>query len=539
MNDQGQPQTSMRSSWQLPSTVAGVAAVLFGILRSRDFSSVDGALLPLRWFKCREAPVAVANHALEYKIAAGWDWVSTSLGWVVHGESEFLLRHSALNALAAAATLGVICWLAVRLTASAKIGLLAAALVGSSFAFLRHATHSAQPIPAVLLVWVALVLVLRRPSRRSVGHLVWAGALFALASAIYLPMLLALPAILASTGGGPREANGQSVWMKWTAIVAGASLALVALSPWLQSLGEVHRGSSIDSQADFRSWWTFWLSLDPMHWLQLPLGLASGIWDVLPDDFRGIRSLFASGPIAAIQVLFGLLVSMLLLLGYVSMVARSDAKGRGPGVRTAELAATWLVAGGAIGPLLVSVYYGKLWILPVSGLALLVALRSASRSPESKSWKVLAAVWLLLGLVSWRSVALEARTDPGMSQKVRALQAVVGPDALVVSGWDAISVHYAAWSLCSEEREVISLPTEIAQRGEKGIERARKSKEAAIRDGRPVFALDLLDSKGKWADSNLLERRRILPQAVEWLEIGARRVEVDGLGEVYLYQLER
>jgi hypothetical protein len=474
--------------------VAALAFLLFAALRSRDYTSVDGAVRCVEVFH-RQAPFVHENNHLLYPVNVFlWHRLLAGIGLRAATPLEFFPLSQLMNAAAAAVTLAAFAGLVWLVTASRWAALLGAALLGLSRAFLLHATNSAEPMVGLMWSCLAILLLALALRRDSLALAAAAGALFAPAMASYQSMALAAPIGLALCLAWRRR----PLHLLLAAIVGGVlGTGLVyGLAYGLTGTGTpeamLRRFFSIGGAPE-----TFG-GLSLRKAAVLPLGLASNLLAVLPDDFSGFRFLLRH-PAALLRV-------ALAILGILALSVVVAARTRRAWPRLPAPAQLGIAAGLAgfcatvIAPAAWEPLYDKLWLQPIACLTflLVVALASGAFPVRGKQAGLLLTAVLASNLV-W-AVADHRRATPSLREAEQVARQVA-PQDLVVHDWDQISVLYATIWGRAPGWHTFDFPTRSVRSGPQVLEELHDEMRRTRARGGRIWFLGILDQPpGPWRE---------------------------------------
>lgn len=472
--------------------------LLFAALRSRHYTSVDGAVRCVEVFHRQEPFVHENNHLLYPVNVFAWHRLSGWMGLRAETPLEYLRLTQLMNGAAAAVTLAAFAALLWLATASWQAALTGAALLGLSRAFLLHATNSSEPM--VGLMWSCLALLLLALARRS-GSLLpaaLAGALFALALATYQSMALAAPIglvlCLARRPGEPRRplrllAAAIAGGLLGTALIYGLAYGLTGTGT---AGAMVRRFFSMGGAAG-----TFG-GLSLRKTVLLPLGLANNLIPVLPADFSGFNSLLRN-PVAALRA--GLAVLVLLAWAALVAVRTRRAWDRLPDSSRLGIAAALTgVLTTVIAPLAWEPLYDKLWLQPLACLLflLVVALVSGAFPRRGRDAGDLLALLLAANLGwAWES----HRRDSPRLREAEQVARQVEPRDLLIRDWDQVSVLYGALWGDARDRHTFDFPTRAVRSGPGVLDELRQEMDGARARGGRIWFLGILDQPpGPWEE---------------------------------------
>jgi len=496
----------------LAGTSPGLQASLLGVvlffvfltLRSRVFTAVDGAVRCLEVFHRQTLFFHGNNHLLYPADVFLWHRVLALFGVRAAGPLDYLALTQVMNAAAAAGCAAVLYRLTWLATGSWRAALAAACLWSFSRAFLLHATNAAEPMVGVL--WSALALLLlalshgdRRPWRPFA-----AGALLALAMATYQSTILIAPlaALLCVTLRGSRRDTVRASVPRLAAAAAGGLAGLFTVYGFAyQAMGVPGLAAKIDRFRMISGHGAFG-GLSARSLALVPLGLATNLVSVLPDDFAGLRSLLRShGGLAAVGAATASLAVVALALLLVTRLRRAWA-GLSTGERAAFACGIAGLAFALVGPALWDPLYDKLWLQPLACASFLTAL-AVTRLPSPRQagvWRIAGTAVLIVVLatnLAW-AVPAHRRETPFLAEARRVAELTTDRD-LVVHDWDEISVLYTAvWGLSPRRHQLDFPATAIQEREGVGAVLIREAAAARERGGR-VYFLGVLDqTKASW-----------------------------------------
>lgn len=132
-------------------------SILYTLLRSGDIFAVDGAYRCLEVYRRQELFVDGSNHLLYPACVFLWSRLAALFGFQPSGPVSFFALTELMNCLAAAGCLGILFWLAIRITRDWRAALGVALFFGLSKAFFEQATNANQ---AILGLWWSFAGVL-------------------------------------------------------------------------------------------------------------------------------------------------------------------------------------------------------------------------------------------------------------------------------------------------------------------------------------------------------------------------------------------
>lgn len=440
-----------------------VFAATYILLRSHDYVVVDGALRCLAIYWRRPPYLGSNNHLLFLTDALLWSHALGHLGFHPAGPIAFVGSIQAMNAICAGGCVALVNLLAWRFTRSLKLALAAAIFVALSWAMLKHATNSSEPVVGLFISLIATMLVTEGLARARYGLLFAGGAGLSLAMANYQAMFLIAPLLYLfcvtwpRPGLSPADAlrEGLALPTELAAMrrpllnlcacvggtIAGAiaiygtayhSLGIPGLQPMLRAFVEL-AGESVYGG----------LSITKL--VNLPTGIVGNLLAVLPENFQGIGWLLMKHRDArsiAMLAAIGLIVALALV-----MIARAA-------IRRCDSRDNRLVGAAIIAALLLELYpllyygslYDKFWLQPFATLAVCGAI-AASWMDAGSVRRLSFLVMLLIGLEALMnlSAAIAAHSSPTPClEDARTVAAAIHADDRVVVDFDPVSTLWMA-----------------------------------------------------------------------------------------------
>jgi hypothetical protein len=487
-----------------------IAAIVFLLLRSSDYLSVDGGLRAVSVYQLNHPFLNDNNHLLYPINVYTWRILLHLLGIRSDNEFAFLALTQAMNAVAAAGCLAIFYGLCYKLTNQSAVACLATIGLGFSRAFVAHATNSAEPMVGLLWSELSIVLIVYGLSRAKTWAVVAAGLLLALAMATYQSMVLvgvAMIFLLSQWPGGQdddRERGARVFAVMYFVAASALGILLIYgtayyLSGTRTATGMVDRFLRISS-ADVYGGVTL-VKIAAV----LP-GLAYALFPCLPRDCSGFRCLSEEQyrswiPVAGLAVIAAGLSSMMML---------RLARALWAAMTRLEKVVLTFCALGLTSTITSVVYwlpsYDKLWLQPlallfvITALLLSVALRAGVRIPGI-SWSLLwfSTLIFTVGLSNLvRAMHISAAAPPYL-REAQDVATVVRPTDLLVGDWDKIFALYEA--LWAARANSFNVPTEAEHSGSDmgAMVSLRNAVARTEETGGEVFFLGLLDlSEGEW-----------------------------------------
>jgi hypothetical protein len=426
-------------------------AILFLLLRSQQYLAVDGPLRCLQVFHDPSTRLHGNNHML-YPFWM-WLWTRTAglAGVAAPDWLSFIHLCQALNAFAAAATIGML-YTILHTVAGARFAILGSLQYGLSTAVMLHGTNSAEPMMGLLFAVGALALLTRalRADNKSLLFLV--GVLLALALASYEAMALAAPLVAFACACWPGSSE-QPRWhlaiVRLLTVGAGGLLSVLVIyylaysSVGVPPSGMVARFFALGGASEVYG------HFSPTKAANIPFGLVRNLYNGVPDNYAGIRSVFKD-PRAAFWV-----STILLGLGVLAIIALLTASNiisaaqRWTGSKALLWSGILLSLLAMFFPLVYwSSIYDKLWLLPLAAAAIAVAF--AWRFSDQESWR---RRWLAMGLsaiviaeaaVNIPHAVYDHVHETAHLNEARAFAARITPQDSVVIDFDSISMLWLA-----------------------------------------------------------------------------------------------
>ena len=265
-----------------------VFATLFALLHTQQYLAVDGAIRAL-FVYWHGRPIAGGNNHLLYFVNV-YVWTKTLalFGKPTQDAFDFIRSTQWMNALAAGGCVSIVFLLCARAAKSIGVAVAAAGAYAFSYAFVLHATSTAEPMVALLWSGLSAWAVASGLAASSNLRLIAGGILLALAMATYQSMVLIGPAELMLIAywderGFPSNApgllyyvsgcvlGGILIYVPAYAISGTTSLSAILYRFFHVEGGQVYGGLRLSSV------------------LNLPIGFANSLVPTLPADYQGIR----------------------------------------------------------------------------------------------------------------------------------------------------------------------------------------------------------------------------------------------------------
>jgi hypothetical protein len=471
----------------LPVSVFCISWAVYVSLRSLDYTAVDGALRCLEVYRHPTVQFHPINHLLYPVNVFLWTGWLRAMGDIPRTPFEFIAQCQAMNAAGAALTLALVFRLVQLATGKWHAALAAVLLLGSTRAFLVHATSSAEPMVAVAFGTAGVWLVAESVRTGRIRAAALAGVMSAWAVASYLTA--AILAVLALSVLMRIADSGRRVRQVVT-YLGSVALTLLVIAAAVQTLGSAiaNRGAgSLVTLPDNAVYGGFSVSRAANV---LP-GFAQSLVDVLPSSYEGVRWLITAdgGP----RTLFALCCVLLGVLLVCSLLVTREGWHRlrrapSVGVIAASLALSFV-------PLLYrDPLYDKLWLIPLALLSWLTA-KTWAGSTWARRLPLACAIAAMM-VVNTGAAVRASRTPTPLLNAAREVSDAVRPSALVVAGFDGVSSLFA--SIFGDGVEVLVLPASLNRAWRSAIARAAVATRAG---GAPLYFLGVLDlSRKQWDD---------------------------------------
>ena len=401
------------------------------------------AMQPKPWLEVYRAHYdrAVVHHHFLFGLAIRAAFaLQRALG--ISGDATIAMQ--AVNSISAAIAGGLFFLLVIRLGVPRWISLAATTGVCLSPAYLLAATNVTE-VALALPFFLGTLLVLA--DREFLGHrAALAGALVGLATITYLLAGSLVPciALAAIVSRSPSRSTIKTLFLFFSAV------ALVVLGIWVVVLflSGVHSPASlVTAILRFPEQGTYGrFKLGSL--IATPIGLTQAFFPILPDDFRGLRSLYHQTPVVALLAGMLSLITCALLVRAVYLLSKARM------LRNLLLLSsllTFLVVEGVC--LWWDPYYPKLQIFALILFWLTVVVGfTHSRAGRAHRWLLI----LFMTAVAAGGVGvLSANIRPSQPNKnAQQLHAIVG-EGVLITGWSSDVAHL--W-LYSNGDNIIPLP---------------------------------------------------------------------------------
>lgn len=498
-----------------------VFSTAYILLRSQQFTAVDGALRCLAIYWHRPPYLGSNNHLLFPVDVWLWSRAVGLIGVQAAGPLAFVGNIQAMNALCAGGCVALVNLIAWRFTRSLQLSLTAAVAYGLTWAMLKHATNSAEPVVGLFISLIAATLVIEGLIRERSGLLFAGGLGLALALANYGSMIFVAPILylLCFIWQRPELSHGDPARtepafpaslaalrrsiLRSFACVGGTVAAAIAIyatayyslgirgfQPMLRAFAELLLRGSVHFQGEG----TVGFSLSNL--LNLPVGMIGNLLAVLPPNYQGIRWLLfrdrdarAIAELAAVALMLGIALAMIV----VAAIRRCNSRDRkllGAVVFAALLLDVFLLA--YRGPL-----YDKFWLQPLALLFICGAIVASWMDAGALRRFSFLAI-LFIGLEAFLNLpsALAAHSNPTLClEDAREVAAAVKPDDRVVTDYDPVSTLWMALYDPQPSRTML-LPATLP---EVASETLKRWQEECSRSGCRIFFVAQLDySRDTW-----------------------------------------
>jgi hypothetical protein len=481
--------------------VAAGFAVLFLLLRSRQYMAVDGALRCLGVFHTPSQHLHGNNHLL----FPFWIWVWTRAvalaGWKAADWLAFIHQSQALNGIAAAAAIGLLCSI-LRSVAGTRFALLGALQFGLATAVVLHATNSAEPVVGLLFAIAALWAVFAALRAESKAALLLVGLLMALALASYQSMGLVAPCVALACvcwPSGSGDFRWRSVVTRLVLVGAGGLLSVGIIYGWAYATLGIPASKMVGRFLTMDGAPEVYGGFSISHLLNIPFGLIRNLYSGVPQNYRGIRSLLTGTqrwfwvPVAGVSMILLAIPGWLIATGIVSSVRRSN---------TPKLLA-WcgiLLCVISIGfPLFFwGPTYDKLWLLPLA-----IGILAAAFAFRFGFWTATRRRRFLIGLATLagleaavnlpRAVEDHVRETAHLNEARDLASLVTTQDSVVVDFDDVSMLWLGIWG---EGVDKLALPAVKRNQAMEWL--ASANGNTAMRHGKLLFVGVLDQDRTTW-----------------------------------------
>jgi hypothetical protein len=492
-------RSQARSKWIAVLLTLGFA-VLFLLLHSQQYLAVDG---PLRCLEILHNPAVRFhgnNHMLYPFWIRAWTRAAASLGFTITDWSAFIRLCQAMNTLAGATAIGLL-FCILESVAGPGYALLGALQFGLSTAVVLHSTNSAEPVVGLMFSLAALYVLISALRAESKLRLCLVGLLLALALASYQSMALVAPLIAFACVCWPRDGR-QVPWR-----LAMSRLLMVGLGGLLSVVtiyGLAYSSQGVPpSQMPARflaiSSSELYGGFSVSKSVNAPLGLVHNLFDGLPSEYAGIRSLPATRH--RVFWITEILVSNVLL----SILAWMILSGIGSAVRRSKLSKPLVWSGIALSLLSIGfplVYwaptYDKLWLQPLAVIAIIAAFSLRFGNFDARQYKILmAALALLVAIEAAVNIPRAVRDhlhETAHLNEAREFAGLLRKGDSVVIDFDDVSMLWLA--IWSSDTDTLVLPTSTRTQAAVWLSSAERKEAAKL--GR-LFFIGVLDhDKQAW-----------------------------------------
>ena len=484
--------------------VGAVFLLIFALLRSQQYTAVDGALRSLDVFRLPTLAFAGNNHLLYPANVLAWHRLLALIGIMGHDALGFLRLTQLMNAAAAAGCVGLVYWIVRVATGAGGAALAAAAGLAFSRAFLLHATNAAEPMAGLFWSLVAATGAVVAVRRKLIWPAVVAGFALALGVASYESMLMVAPAALVLLGFGERPRRSI------IAFVAAALLASAGIFGFAYASSGTTAPSAMLQRFIELPGASVWGGTSLSKVANLPLGAGQSLLPVLPPGYGGVRSLLHAGT-APLRIvwLVAALAGVAALGGALVRRFVSERAALTGDARPAAIAFATGLAAACLVPLWWDPLYGKLWLLPlalawVGGGVLVGGPLAGGR--RGLAWGALLLIGLEIAVnLSWAVPA--HRNESPYLEASRVVARTVQPGDLLILDWDPVSELYTA--LWGTDTGSWNLPSAAVLSGPAALTELAQAVEAAQDHGKAVYFVGVLDETPAAWDAFLGRRLRL------------------------------
>jgi hypothetical protein len=440
-------------------------ASLYLLLRSNQYTAVDGALRCLQVYWGRSPYVGPNNHMLYPFNVWCWSRLAGLLGFHARSPLGFLHMTQAMNAIAAGGAVAIVDLIVERFTLNRIAAIAAASGYAFSWAMLLHGTNSAEPIVGLFVSLVATLIVVEGLARCRPVLLFVGGACLAIALANYESMVLIAPLIFVlclfwPSGNVPpyqfltahpacvlARPDLRQIMRRLFSCGLGASLGLAMIypaayystgfrSPQMMARAFLQMGGDPGVYGGFRL----------AKIANFPIGLAGNLIRILPDPYHGIRWLLDQDghhplAIAAIAAVITLAITALFVL---AAAAFELSRQNGLWLWAIAIVAAILID---FAPLLYwDPLYNKLWLQPLALIFALMAILGP-RSGQRLIWGATALAILTLALelsINLPAAVAASRAPTRCLGDAKRLAAEIRPQDKVLTDFNAVSSLWMA-----------------------------------------------------------------------------------------------
>jgi hypothetical protein len=420
-----QPHVTKGTSASIPAVIpslfiAGFLLCLYIGFYGRDYNteSIKYAV----WNIEKPATGGIDHPWVSFWFWGWWQLVEPFAGPEFDQKMQWL---TALNALLGTASILVLmnCLRAMGSTLPTSLGV--GLLIGCSQAWFVQSSQTMDPMMAQFWLLLSWRLALHQ-GRREILTTVLSGLTYALSVAAYQSYVLAGPALFVLI------ATRISRTAVWTVVAALFGIGFAVAAALVHGANDF-RGvlDYLFNKADGSYWGFIKLSAVPQVFLGM-VNAFSTPWP--PSGWPGLREGWIS--LSPFEKAYFLFHTIVWLLAFVAIIVRRPILPR----TRFHLAVILLVLAGLFIPFYLLPYYSKLWLLPLSGIGLLVGLII-----EGRRWMTVgvyvALAWMLARNVPTTYILLHSADNP-MQRTARHLEASLSSeDLLICDGWDASSLY--------------------------------------------------------------------------------------------------
>lgn len=420
-----QERTTKESSKSILSTVLYIVVAGFLLSLYIGFYGRDYNTESLKYTAWNfEAPwIAGIDHPwVAYWFWGWWQLVESFAGTDFDQKMQWL---TTLNALLGTASI-ILLMNSLRVMGATRLICLGVGLlVGCSQAWFLQSSQAMDPMMGQFWLMVSWRLALHQ-GKNEIATTSLSALTYAVSVAAYQSYVLAGPALFIIIA---TRISRTAVWTLVAAFFGVGFAVAAALIKGAETLPEVL--GYMFHKADGDYWGEIKLSAVP----QLLIGIVDAFstpWR--PSDWPGLRQGWAT--LTAIQKAYCIFHSLVWLAAFACVVFRRPIPPR----TRLHIAVLLLVLAGLFVPFYLHPYYSKLWLLPLSGIGLLVGL-----IVQGRRWMIVglfvALTWMLARNVPNTYLRLHS-ADNAMQRAARQLEATLNPeDLLVCDGWDASALY--------------------------------------------------------------------------------------------------
>lgn len=493
------------SSWQIAVVLWFAFATLYSLLRSLDFTAVDGAVRAAEVLHRGELFFHGNNHLLYPFNVWLWNGALALIGLGSADPIGYIRDTQVMNALAGAGCVSIVFAIGARLSEARLPALIGALVFGFSRVALLHFTNSAEPTVGLFWSLATIGVLLAGLERGSRWLIVLSGALLGLALATYQGMFfmggIAVALCLCwNTLSGDRTSMAAGVAERIALFTLGGLIVTtIAFGCAYEFSGVTGLGPKINRLFTIEGGDHVFGGFTVSKLVNAPIGFVASLLPALPSDYSGLRSLLARTD--STERVVALLMAALPLAAILPIAIYRSLRRISPHHPFRGFG-SWALYGGLVITLFPVLYweplYDKLWLLPLSVLAFLVpvGLKGVSTGLSLKILRLFGAVLLTSVVVlnlSWAIPASRVRSAE-VDSALEVLR-IVQPNDLVICDWDGVSSLYKA--LADSRYDVIDFPSTVGQRGVDGIPIVEGRIRLARERGGRVYFLGVLDQSAE------------------------------------------